>query len=53
MDGADKLDEHEQRTTRDKISATAGVIEEAPPPLEEAFTEETSAIANSIFLRCC
>ena len=32
MDGADKLDEHEQRTARDKINATAGVIDEAPPP---------------------
>ena len=33
MDEADELDEHEQRTTRDKINATAGVIDDPPPKL--------------------
>ena len=32
MDEAEELDEHAQRTTRDKINATAGAIDEAPPP---------------------
>jgi hypothetical protein len=32
MHEADELDEHEKRTTRDKINATAGVHDEASPP---------------------
>ena len=32
MDEADALDEHERRTTRDKINATTGVHDEAAPP---------------------
>ena len=29
---ADELDEHEKRTTRDEINATAGVHDRASPP---------------------
>ena len=36
MNEPDEVHEHEKRTTRDKINATAGVREEAPP----------SAVAN-------
>ena len=32
MHEADELNEHEKRTTRDKINATAGVHDEASPP---------------------
>ena len=32
MHEADELDEHEKRTTRDNIKATAGVQDEASPP---------------------
>ena len=32
MHEADESDEHEQRTTRDKINATTGVHDEASPP---------------------
>ena len=32
MREADELDEHDQRTTRDTINATAGVHDEASPP---------------------